>query len=56
LGGESRREIEYVLEDCVRKFGTGRMQDASEAWVQPSDEIRKMGEDQVSGSSGRRKF
>jgi len=56
LERESKREIETVIDKCVEKFGTGRMEDASQAWVQPSDDIRKMGEDQVSGDAGRRKF
>lgn len=30
-------EIEVVLKWSVKKFGRGRMQDAREAWVRPSD-------------------
>ncbi|RAL66355.1 hypothetical protein DID88_006024 [Monilinia fructigena] len=53
---QSRGEIDGIIEWCASKFGTARMMDASSAWVRPSEEIRKMGKDQVSGDSGRRKF
>ncbi|KAB8301184.1 hypothetical protein EYC80_003078 [Monilinia laxa] len=53
---QSRGEIDGIVEWCVSKFGTARVMDASSAWVRPSEEIKKMGEDQVSGDSGRRKF
>lgn len=56
LEEESRRELDTVIEWCKKKFGTERMEDASKVWVQPNSEIRQMGEDQVSGASGRRKF
>lgn len=52
----SRREIESVIDFCVKKFGTEKMADASDAWVRHSSDIRQMSEDQVSGNSGRRKF
>jgi hypothetical protein len=45
-----------VFKWCSEKFGTDKMVDASEAWVKPSDDIKRMGEGQVSGSGGRRKF
>ncbi|KAF5874260.1 uncharacterized protein Bfra_004267 [Botrytis fragariae] len=56
LEKQSKEELDGVIEWCVNKFGTSKMIDASSAWVKPSDEIRKMGEDQVNGDSGRRKF
>ncbi|KAJ8071525.1 hypothetical protein OCU04_001840 [Sclerotinia nivalis] len=56
LEEQSRKELDGVIEWCVNKFVTGRMVDASSAWVKPNEEIRKMGEDQVSGGSERRKF
>ncbi|ESZ89955.1 hypothetical protein SBOR_9664 [Sclerotinia borealis F-4128] len=56
LEEKSRGELDGVIEWCVNKFGTSKMVDASSAWVRPSDGIKKMGEDQVSGDSGRRKF
>jgi len=45
-----------VVQWCIGKFGTERMADATEAWVKNSEEIRKIGEDQVSGDGGRRNF
>lgn len=56
LERESARELDIVVQWCVDKFGTERMTDATEAWAKNSDEIRQMGEDQVSGDAGRRKF
>jgi hypothetical protein len=56
LLSESKREFDLVMEYCEKKFGTEKMVDASSAWVKNSDEIRQMGEDQVSGDSGQRKF
>ncbi|PQE29834.1 gtp-binding sey1 protein [Rutstroemia sp. NJR-2017a WRK4] len=56
LEGQSRRELDETTRWCVERFGTHKMVDASSAWVKASDEIRKMGEDQVNGDSGRRKF
>ncbi|KAM3078085.1 hypothetical protein ACMFMG_002613 [Clarireedia jacksonii] len=56
LEEESRRELEGITHWCVQRFGTHKMEDASSAWVKPSDEIRQIGEDQVNGDSGRRKF
>jgi hypothetical protein len=56
LESKSKEEIERVFKWCADKFGTEKMADASEAWVKPSDDIKKMGEGQVSGEDGRRKF
>jgi hypothetical protein len=56
LEAESRREIETIIDWCVTKFGKERILDASEVWVKPSDDLRNIGEAQVSGSAGRRKF
>ena len=56
LEGESRREIEGVMNYCVDKFGTHRVEDANVAWVKPSDCVKLMGEEQVSGNAGRRVF
>ncbi|KAL8649625.1 MAG: hypothetical protein Q9226_005498 [Calogaya cf. arnoldii] len=50
LGKESLEEIQKVVEWCKQKFGEQRMDDASEAWVQPSEEKRKMAEDMPSNS------
>lgn len=56
LQSESRKELESLLEWCLKKFGTTMHKDATKDWVAPSDELKQMGEDQVSGSAGPRKF
>jgi len=56
LENESKRELETVIKWCVEKFGMDSIEDATEAWVRPGDDIKKMGEDQVSGPDGRREF
>ncbi|KAI9778413.1 MAG: hypothetical protein M1835_004926 [Candelina submexicana] len=59
LEEESLREIKAVVEWCIEKFGTGTVVDATSApgaWVRPSEKIKKMGEDQVSGDAGARDF
>lgn len=56
LEGESRREIEKVVEWCQGRFGEGRVEDAREAWVKPSEEHRKMAEGMVTGGEGFRQF
>ncbi|KAL8939666.1 MAG: hypothetical protein Q9216_003242 [Gyalolechia sp. 2 TL-2023] len=56
LAERSVEEIKKVVEWCRGKFGEGRVEDASGAWVRPSEEERKMGEDMVSGGEGFRKF
>ncbi|KAI9716942.1 MAG: hypothetical protein M1812_005091 [Candelaria pacifica] len=55
----SLREIKGVVEWCVEKFGTEKVDDATNApgaWVRPSEKIKQMGEDQVSGEGGARDF
>ncbi|KAL8861852.1 MAG: hypothetical protein Q9178_001721 [Gyalolechia marmorata] len=56
LAKESLDEIKKVVEWCRRQFGDQRMEDASQVWVNPSEEHRKMGENMVSGGEGFRKF
>ena len=56
LEGESRREIDGVVEGGRGKFGEGEVRDARGAWVRPSEEHRKMGEGMVIGGEGWRKF
>jgi hypothetical protein len=56
LQGNSRRELEHVISYCIEKFGLEKWEDASEAWTKHSEDIRKIGEDQVSGDVGRRNF
>lgn len=45
-----------VIDWYVAKFETERMLDASEAWLKPSDDIKKIGQVQVVGLAARRKF
>lgn len=56
LEGKIRTELERVLEWCRGKFGDGEWVDASAAWVKHSEEVRKVGEDMVSGGKGFREF
>lgn len=56
LERRSLREIQAVVEWCRRKFGDGRWEDASAAWVRPSEKIREIGKNQVVGGEGWRKF
>ena len=56
LEEESRKEVEGILKFCMEKFGTGRREDASQVWVQPSKEISEKGQDMVIGGEGIRQF
>jgi len=56
LASQSRAEIEALIAYCAQRFGTEAWTDAREAYVQPSEETRAMGQDMVSGGEGFRKF
>jgi len=56
LEKKSREEIEALVEFCKSKFGTEKMDDARDAYVKQSEEIKSMSEDMVSGKGGYRKF
>ena len=56
LESESLREIKAVVEHCREKFGDGKLDDASKAWVKPGEELKRMGEEMVSGGKGYRQF
>ena len=56
LEKKSEREIGAVVEWCKKKFGTGRLEDATTAWVEPSEENRKIAAKQLVGGEGWRKF
>ncbi|KAL9015929.1 MAG: hypothetical protein Q9185_006697 [Variospora sp. 1 TL-2023] len=56
LGEKSLWEVKRVVEWCAGRFGEGRWEDATSAWVRPSEEYRKMGEEMTSGGKGFRKF
>lgn len=56
LEQQSLGEFEAVLDWCAETFGTERMQDASAAWVKSSDENKEIGQKQMMGGEGHRKF
>ena len=56
LERESRREIEAVIQWCRDKFGEGEMKDATKEWVQPSKEVKDIGEKMITGGEGWRVF
>lgn len=56
LAEESRREIEGVIEFCKKKFGEGKVEDATGAWVKNSEKIQGIAEKQLVGGEGFRKF
>ena len=56
LEKESLREIQAVVEYCRGKFGEKEMVDATQAWVKPGEDHKKMGEEMVTGGKGYRKF
>ena len=56
LEKESRREIEELVQWCVKKFGTAKLEDATKAWVGNSDEIREKGQSMTTGDTGHRRF
>jgi len=56
LAEEMKKEKEVLMKYCVEKFGTQKFEDATKAWVKPSDDIKSKGQDMVSGGQGHRKF
>ncbi|KAK5730482.1 hypothetical protein LTR15_000419 [Elasticomyces elasticus] len=56
LEAESKREVDALVEWCKQKFGTGKMEDASQAWVEPSEEHRKIASKMLVGGEGWRQF
>ena len=57
LERQSVEEIKRIVDFCVEKFGKEKIQDASVAWKQPEDEeLKKLGQDMVSGGKGFRQF
>jgi hypothetical protein len=56
LQGESRREFEALKDFLVGRFGTGRVEDATEVWVGKSEEGKKQHAGQVVGGEGWRQF
>jgi len=56
LERESKREIDALVTWCKEQFGTGKMEDATQAWVEPSEEHRKMAAKMLVGGEGWRQF
>lgn len=57
LESESEREIEGLVKWCKQQFGVEKVQDASKsAWVEPSEEHRKMAAKMLVGGEGWRQF
>jgi len=56
LEKESQREFDCVADFCEKKFGTEKVEDASEVWVQPEGKHKEMGQGMVTGGEGWRKF
>lgn len=57
LEQESRREIDALLEWCKRRFGMGKVEDATKAgWVEPSEKHREIAAKMLVGGEGWRQF
>lgn len=56
LETQSLEEVKAVVDFCAQKFGTGKCHDAREAWVKSEGDLKKLGQDMVSGHKGFRKF
>ena len=57
LEEESRREIDNVVTFCLEKFGTGKWEDVSSKWAQPSGgKIAEQKQKMIVGGEGFRQF
>lgn len=56
LERESQREFEVLVGWCNERYGTGKVEDAREVWVEPSEEHRKMAAKMIVGGEGWRQF
>ncbi|KAH8153253.1 uncharacterized protein LAJ45_02840 [Morchella importuna] len=56
LENESKRELKGIVDYCLNTMGRGVWQDARGAYVESSEKIKKMGQDQTTGPGGMRKF
>ncbi|KAF2730526.1 hypothetical protein EJ04DRAFT_500286 [Polyplosphaeria fusca] len=54
--GRVRRELERMVEWCRWKFGDTAWEDATQAYTRPGEEVRRIGENMVTGDKGWRKF
>ncbi len=53
---ESKQEVDALVGWCKEKFGTGRIEDATQVWVEPSEEHRKIASKMLVGGEGWRQF
>lgn len=56
LQQESSREIDALVDWCKERFGTMKVEDATQVWVEPSEEHREMAKQMIVGGEGWRKF
>jgi len=56
LGRRSLGEIKRVVDFCEGKFGTGRVVDATEVWVEMRGKHKEMAEGMIVGGEGWREF
>jgi len=56
LEQQSKHEMDALVEWCKGQFGTGELQDATKAWVEPTEEHRKMAAKMLVGGEGWRQF
>ncbi len=56
LGKRSLSEIKRVVGYCEKKFGTGAMEDARDAWVPLTGKHKEMAENMLVGGEGWREF
>jgi len=52
----SQGEFDALVAWCKQRFGTATMQDATQAWVEPSKEHREMAAKMIVGGEGWRQF
>lgn len=56
LEQQSRREIKALMQWCTKKFGTAKVADGTEAWVEPPEEVRAIASKMLVGGEGWRQF
>lgn len=56
LREESLRELKAVLDFCEKKFGTAKVDDASQVWVSMGEKHRDIAEKMITGGEGWRRF
>ncbi|KAF2767516.1 hypothetical protein EJ03DRAFT_258612, partial [Teratosphaeria nubilosa] len=56
LAGLSKKEFDALVGWCKTQFTTGRWEDGTKAWVEPSEKIRELAAKQTMGGEGWRQF